>query len=125
MFTKLKSNRNPKTFLVEVIKTVDKIIKRLVVHYPKTMLIVSIASLIFTVIFPNILTFIGLGIDCCFFYRYHNYMFTSIKAHKDYKVSEWFSKSEDKMALELYVYGKIYGKEIWEKVTDFFKRIFY
>lgn len=114
--SKLKSATNPKTFLVEVIKTADKIMRRFTMHYPKTLLISYIVSAIFTVIFPGIGAFINLALNTVLFLRYQNYMFTSIKAHKNGNISEWFSTIEEKKVLEFWVRAKVMGQEFFSRL---------
>jgi len=119
-FTKLES-RNLHSVFVEIISTVNKVMEKVIMHYPKTLMICFIAHVIFTIVFPSIRTFIGLAIDCYLFYPYRNHMFSAIKIHRENNISEWFSSYEDKKKLEKIIHIRAYGNGLLQRITNFFK----
>ena len=124
-FSKLeKSEIHLKDKIVDVLKTADKAMRQLIVYYPKTMLISFIASAIFTVLFPTIGGYIGLAINGYVFIRHQNFMFSAIKIYKENNVSELFSSYTEKKRLESLIYLGAFGKEILERITNFFRRTF-
>ncbi|NGX32672.1 MAG: hypothetical protein K1060chlam4_00722 [Candidatus Anoxychlamydiales bacterium] len=122
-FAKSRTTKNFKNKVVDIIKTTDEVMRMITVHYPKTILIATIANVIFTVLFPSIGTLINLTVNGFFVFWHLDYMITSIKEYSSYKKSEWSSSYDDKKVLELIVYGKIFGKEFIDRVSGFFREL--
>ncbi|NGX52040.1 MAG: hypothetical protein KR126chlam5_00333 [Candidatus Anoxychlamydiales bacterium] len=122
-FAKARTTSNFKNKVVEIIKTTNEVIKMIIVHYPKTVLIATIANVIFTVLFPSIGTFINLTVNGFFVLWHFDYMITSIKEYRENKKSEWSSSYNEKKELELRVCGKIFGREFIDRVSGFFREI--
>ncbi|NGX31984.1 MAG: hypothetical protein K1060chlam4_00022 [Candidatus Anoxychlamydiales bacterium] len=115
--------RNFKSQVVEVLKTTDNVIRKVIVYYPKTILIGTIANLIFTVLFPYIGAFIDLTVNVFFIFRHLDYMVTSIKEYSSHKKSEWFAPYEEKKEIEIVVYTKILGNDFIDKISGFFRNM--
>ncbi|HEU63861.1 MAG: hypothetical protein KR126chlam4_00799 [Candidatus Anoxychlamydiales bacterium] len=121
-FSSLRTTRNFKNKVVELLKTTDKVIRKVMVYYPKTILIGTIANVIFTVLFPTIGSFLSLAINCVCIFRHLDYMMISIKEYSHYKTSEWFSSYEEKKVLEVIIHGKILGNDLLDRIGSLFRR---
>jgi len=122
-FAKSKTTSNFKNKVVDIIKTTDEVMRMITVHYPKTILIATIANVIFTILFPSIATFINLTVNGLFVFWHCDYIMTSIKEYSNHKKSEWSSPYEDKKVIEVIVHTKILGKNLIDRVSGFFREI--
>ena len=121
-FSSLRTTRNFKNKVVEIIKTADEVMRKIIVHYPKTALIVSIVDVIFTILFPSIATIIPTVINVSLTVRHLDYLVTSIKEYNNHNKSELFSSYEEKKALEAIVHGKILGNDFLDRIVSLFRR---
>lgn len=121
-FSSLRTTRNFKSKVVEVLKTTDNVIRKVIVYYPKTILIGTIANVIFTIIFPGIGSFLSLAINCVLVFRHIDYMMISIKEYSNFKKSELFSPYGDKKILEVIIHGKIIGNDLLDRIGSLFRR---
>jgi len=82
---------------VKVLKTTDSALRKIIIHYPKTMLIATFANAIFTFVFPSMFTIMGLVIhDYLILIRHISEINTVIKVYEENNISEWFSSYKDK-----------------------------
>lgn len=122
-FAKARTTSNFKNKVVDIIKTTNDVMRLVTIHYPKTILIATIANVIFTVLFPSIGTLINLTVNGFFVFWHLDYMMASIKEYSHQKKSEWSSSYGEKKRLEAIVYAKIFGKDLIDRISGFFREI--
>ncbi|NGX34843.1 MAG: hypothetical protein K1060chlam1_01200 [Candidatus Anoxychlamydiales bacterium] len=84
---------------IEIIKTTDIAINLIMRMYPKTIVIALIANLIFTFVFPCMITFINLTINGLVVLKNQKDIRQAIKAYSFYKISEWFTPYMEKIRM--------------------------
>ena len=79
----LQKANSIKSFSVAVLNAGHKVMSKIIVFYPKTVLIAFIANAILTILAASLQGYIGFLINCYFFYHYGDLIFLAIKVHEE------------------------------------------
>ncbi|NGX34842.1 MAG: hypothetical protein K1060chlam1_01199 [Candidatus Anoxychlamydiales bacterium] len=110
-FSDLKKTQGLYLKAVEVLKTTDNALRKLIIHYPKTMLIATFVNVMFTVFLPSTFAVIRLVINGYIFIRHITHMNTAMKVYEDNKISELFSLYSEKQSCELRIAAEAFVKK--------------
>ena len=109
-----------KSFSIEVLKTSHKIVKQLALYYPKTTLIIFLASIIFTSLSLSLASIITLAIHTYYIYPLKNHIIYAIDVYDKNYISELSSSYENKKGCMFEINAKAIAQNFWDGMSEVF-----
>lgn len=110
-----------KNYTIEFLVITQKVYKKGVIHYPKTMLIALAVNSISSVLFLSISSLIVLEVEFYFLCKYEKLIFDAVRIYNHEHVSEWSSPTEEKQrVIALIEFERIKKRSCLTRLYDFF-----
>ena len=113
-----------KSFAQDAAQKTQKVIREVSMHFPKTIVIATVANTIFTILTASLSGYIGLALNCYLLYSHRNHILTAIDVHSENNISEWNSSYREKEDLIPQIEARVAIRNIAQSISRFFNRLF-
>lgn len=111
-------------FINKASQDINKNIREVSLHYPKTLLIATVANIIFTILTASLTGYIGLALNCYFLYPHKTHILTAIDVHEANNIAEWSSTFKEKQDLIPAINRRVWIKDISKSFGRFVSKIY-
>lgn len=109
-----------RNFSINALQVTRGTIENISYYYPKTLVIATIVSTIFTILFPTITGVLGLALSLYIIYPLKNTIATAITVHEENNISEFSSSNIAKQSLIFEIQTRALGANFVEGFRAFF-----
>ena len=113
-----------KRFANNVIDTTHKALREFSMHFPRSLLIASIANTIITILSASLSGYIGFALNCYFLYQHKNHMLEAIAVHDERNINEWRSSYKEKQDLIPLIESRVIVNNIATVIRNALSKIF-
>lgn len=113
---------NFKSFAIQVLNTTEKVLKDIAIFYPKTFVICSIASIIFSFLSLSFFAIINIAINAYYLTKLKHHINHAIDVYEKNRISELKDSYETKRNFVLEIQVTATCHNLFDRIANFFHR---